>query len=73
MSNHGRGGNNNISGVANFRQANDLEEAAHAINRINARDRRERKASDQISSVEREKAKITLSPSLDTWLAKEIP
>ena len=60
---------NNINSAANFRQAVDIEDAAHAINQINRRIRLDKKAED----YERHKAKVTLSRTMDAWLAKEIP
>ena len=69
MSRHNHHGNNNLSSGANFRQAVDIEDAAHAMNAINRRIRLDKNADD----YERKKAKVTLSSSLDAWLAKEIP
>lgn len=62
-------GNNNLSSGANFRQAVDIEDAARAMNAINRRIRLDKNADD----YERKKAKVTLSRTMDAWLAKEIP
>jgi hypothetical protein len=59
----GRGGN-----LANFRQATDIEDAAHAINEINARTRRE-----ALQEKDYARRKITLPSQYDEWLKKEIP
>ena len=69
MSNRNHHGNNNLSSGANFRQAVDIEDAAHAMNAINRRIRLDKNADD----YERHKAKVTLSRTMDAWLAKEIP
>ena len=61
---HGNSG----SSDGGFRDATDIEQASHAVNAINARMKRE-------ATMDKDYArrKITLSPSLDAWLKKEIP
>lgn len=50
-----------------MRDAISLEEAAHAVNQINARARAEKRE-------QREKERQpSLSPTLDGWLKKEVP
>ena len=58
---------------ADFRQAVDIEDAARAINQINRRIKLEKHINSADAILEREKAKVTLSPTLDAWLKKEIP
>lgn len=58
---------------ADFRQALDLEDAAYGVNQINARKRRMDAAERQIQREDYARRKITLSPTLDAWLRKELP
>lgn len=56
---------------ANYRDAIDIEDAAHAINQINARKRR-----DGVEQRRQERAKaVTLAggDALAAWLRKEVP
>ena len=61
---HGNSG----SSDAGYRDAVDIEQASHAVNAINARMKREAKQTEDYA-----RRKITLSPTLDAWLKKEIP
>lgn len=58
------------SAVATFRQAVDIEDAAHAINYINRKQRQEKHGNYLTEREKEEKRKITLSPTLDEWLKK---
>jgi len=67
---HQRGG---TSSLDTFKQAVDLEDACHSVNRINARKRRDARDAQDSMREDYARRKITLSPALDAWLAKEIP
>lgn len=61
-----RGGN-----TANYRDAIDIEDAAHAVNQINARKRR-----DAIEQRRQERTKAVTLPGGDdlaAWLRKDVP
>lgn len=58
---------------AGYRDATDIEQASHAVNAINARARQELANAARGDREQIERAKITLSPTLDAWLKKEIP
>lgn len=53
---------------AGYRDATNIEQASHAVNAINARIKREAHQTEDFA-----RRKVTLSPTLDAWLAKEIP
>jgi len=53
---------------AGYCDATDIEQASHAVNAINARIKREAHQTEDFA-----RRKITLSSTLDAWLAKEIP
>ena len=67
-----RGGRNG-GAYSGFKDATDLEEASHGVNRINTRSRIERSEERDIEKRRTERAKITLSSTLDAWLKKEVP
>lgn len=58
---------------ADFRQAVDLEDAARAINQINARTRRDGREAQASMREDYARRKITLPSIYDAWLKKEIP
>lgn len=71
MTNRGRirpSGNSGGTAPATFKDATDIEEAAHAINAINRRTRTDAKAREQIA-----RSKVSLSSALDAWLKKDVP
>lgn len=64
-----RRGNGAMHSPAGFSDAVDIEDAAHAVNDINRRIKLDKSADDYA----RTKARVTLSPSLDAWLKRDVP
>jgi hypothetical protein len=54
---------------AHFKDATSLEEAVFADKKIRLRKQRE----DREQQERNAKSRVTLSPSLDAWLKKEVP
>lgn len=69
---HRRGGGAGTTD-GGYCDATDIEQASRAVNAINARARQELANAARGDREQIERAKITLSPTLDAWLKKEIP